>query len=299
MMRWIISSDRPLVFALAASLACLGVVFSSSASGYRPTGIYAPFTDCPLSDTAVQNCITSEERRGEFVVGHRTVPINNPLTLQGGLFRSSPGPEGLAFVGAEDGNTLSRTALSFPGGLAGVLAPAYLPALLREQFDASIEGGLTSVTMTPELARPASTIKINEHNLLLEEGVAMQLPLKIKLSNPFLGSDCYIGSPIDPIVLNLTTGATNPPAPNKPIQGTLGLLEGLEGDRVVVMHGNLLVDNSFAVPKATGCGGSYSAMVDTAVDAEIGLPSPAGRNTAILDGTLEKASSTAVRENLE
>ncbi|HLU43023.1 MAG TPA: hypothetical protein VKZ55_11525, partial [Microthrixaceae bacterium] len=34
-----------------------------------------------------------------------------------------------------------------------------------------------------------------------------------------LGSNCYIGSPNSPIDLNITTGTTNPPAPNTPISG--------------------------------------------------------------------------------
>jgi hypothetical protein len=291
--------NRSLALALSALLVYLGAVSSSSASEYHLTGGYAPFADCPLSDPVVEGCIASEERSGELVVGHRTVPIDNPLSLQGGLFRSRPGHEGLAFVGAEDGNTLSKTELSLPGGLAGILAPAYLPSSLLRQFDLSIESGVTGVTVTPELARPASTIELSEYNLLAEEGLAVQLPLKIKLSNPFLGSNCYIGSSAYPIVLSLTTGETNPPAPNKSIRGSEGLAAFAEDTAVAVLQGDLLVDNAFAVPKATGCGGSYSTVVDAAVDAEIGLPSPAGRNTAILDGTLEKTSAAALRESLE
>jgi hypothetical protein len=192
---------------------------------------------------------------------------------------------------------LSRVELSVPGGLAGVLAPVYLPAPLRERFDEAVEGGVTGVAMTPELARPASAIKLNAFNLGAEEGVAVQLPLKLKLSSPFLGGDCYIGSSTDPIVLNLTSGATNPPAPNKPIQGASGTAEFLDSSAVVFIYGDSLVDNAFAMPGATGCGGSFSAVVDPAVDAELGLPSPAGRNTAILDGTLGQTHATAVRES--
>jgi hypothetical protein len=214
--------NRSLVMVLSVFLVSLGVVSSSSASEYHLTGGYVPFADCPLSDAVLRSCIASDEHSGELVVGHRTVPVDSPLTLQGGLFRSRPGREGLTFVGAEDGNTLSKAELSLPGGLAGILAPAYLPASLLRQFDVSIERGVTGATVTPELARPASAIELSEYNLLAEEGVAVQLPLKIKLSNPFLGSDCYIGSSTDPIVLNLTTGETNPPAPNKPNKRQLG-----------------------------------------------------------------------------
>jgi hypothetical protein len=49
--------------------------------------------------------------------------------------------------------------------------------------------------------------------------------VKVRLENPFLGSECYVGSNSSPVVLNLTTGTTSPPAPNKPIKGTVGNIE--------------------------------------------------------------------------
>ncbi len=289
-------SRRGLITAVAllAPLTCLGVVSSSSAVEHHPTGVWAPFADCPLNDLSVSECIFAREGSGEFVVGRRTVPVENPLTLQGGFFRGE-GAEELTFVGAEDGNTLSKTELSVHGGLGGILAPEDLPASLRARFDEAVGGGVTGVTMTPELARAASTIELSTENLIEDKGVVMRLPLKIKLNNPFLGSDCYLGSATDPIVLNLTAAATNPPAPNKSISGVQGRFEFLESFLLLIDRGNSLVDNAFAVPRATGCGGSLSAVVDSAVDAEFGLPSPAGRNTAILGGTIELGVAETVR----
>jgi hypothetical protein len=281
--------------ALVAPLACLGVVSSSAAATeHHPTGIYAPFADCPLSGSSAKLCITAREVSGEFVVGRKPVPIDAPLTVQGGYF-DSEGSEESTFVGAEDGDTLSKSALSVPGGLAGILAPEYLPASLRRQFDASIGSGPMGVTMTPELARPASTIKLDMSNLLNAEGVVMQLPLKIKLSNPFLGGECYIGSSTTPIFANLTAGVTDPPAPSKSISGIVGSIEFLGEFTVLIDHGDSLVDNTFAVPRATGCSGGYSAVVDAAVDAQLGLPSPAGHSALIMDGTLGEGTVEAVR----
>ena len=88
-----------------------------------------------------------------------------------------------------------------------------------------VNKGLTGVTETTELAKPASASASAPNNLICEEGVALQLPVKVKLSNVFLGSSCYVGSEADPIILNLTTGTTSPPAPNKPIKGSAGELE--------------------------------------------------------------------------
>ena len=43
--------------------------------------------------------------------------------------------------------------------------------------------------------------------------MAMKLPVKMHLENPFLGSNCYVGSSSSPLIWNLTTGTTAPPAP--------------------------------------------------------------------------------------
>jgi len=60
------------------------------------------------------------------------------------------------------------------------------------------------------------------------------------------------------------------------------------------------VNNSFAAPVAEGCGsqilfGLFTGIIDSAVDSELGLPSAAGHNTAILNGTQEIAIAAAVK----
>lgn len=115
----------------------------------------------------------------------------------------------------------------------------------------------------------------------------MRLPTRVHLSNAFLGSSCYIGSGSHPIMLEMTGWTTSPPAPNKPISGHLpgGFVTEEENNWLVAtLPPGMLVDNAFAVPVAEGCGGTFSSLVDPMVDAKLGgLPSKAGRNTAILD----------------
>jgi hypothetical protein len=267
---------------------------SSAAAEHHPKGGFAPFADCPLSLVSLNTCIVAEIGSGGFTVGRKTVPISAKLTLQGGLLEDEE--VRLDFIAAEDGNTLSKTALSVPGGLTGVVAAGYLPAALREAFNRAVSQNMTGVTLTAELAGPASAIALDLGNLLNEEGVGLRLPVKAKLSNPFLGANCYIGSSSNPIVLNLTTGVTSPPAPNRPIKGTFGPLsfpgEGLVLDVTSVS----LVDNAFATPRASGCGGGSSALVDPAIDAQLGLPAPAGHNTAILNAKIELSGAETVRE---
>ena len=212
---------------------------------------------------------------GEFTVGKKTVPINKTITLQGGTIENEE-TGALTFVGAENGETLSKTALYVPGGLFGTKPPESWPQEAKERFEEMINKGLTGVTETTELAKPASDIGISTNNLLAEEGVALSLPVKVKLSNVFLGSSCYVGSESNPIVLNLTTGTTSPPEPNKPIKGSRGEIEFKDEFNIVVLSGGSLVDNSFSAPEATGCGGVFSKLVDPIVDSQFGVPVSGG-----------------------
>ncbi len=120
--------------------------------------------------------------------------------------------------------------------------------------------------------------------------------MKVKLGNVFLGSECYIGTSSSPIVLNLTTGETSPAKPNKPIHGAEGEISIEEGGNLLILAGGSLVENDWAAPGAHGCGGHLlEGIVDPAVNAELGLPSAAGSNTAVLTGKLELAAAEAVK----
>lgn len=285
---------RHAVVAVVALMVPLVVASSALAAEHHPTGNFAPFKYCPLSNAAVTQCIIADTSSGEFTVGKKTVPITKPITLQGGTIPIGETGE-VTFVAAENGETLSKTAEPVPGGLFGIKPPEYLNKEQKEKFEEMINKGLTGVTETTELAKPASAIKLSTSNLIREEGVALQLPVKVKLSNVFLGSSCYVGSEASPIILNLTTGETSPPPPNKPIHGAAGELEILEGGALLRLLGGSLVDNAFSAPEATGCGAPFSALVDKLVDATFGVPAPAGENTAILTGKLEDAAAAAVK----
>jgi hypothetical protein len=285
---------RTLVVAVAvmAPLAALGVASPALATVHHPTGIFAPFADCPLSNSSTENCIFATTKSGEFKVGKKTVPIVNTITLQGGF--SGTGSS-IKFIAAENGETLSKTAQPVPGGLLGIVAPSFLPGFLQELFNEFINKGVTGVTATTELAAPASSIGLDTENLVDEEGIALSLPVKVKLSNAFLGESCYIGSNSHPIVIEFTTGATSPPPPNKSIHGKAGTFGEEDDFALIRFTNNTLVNNSFAAPGAEGCGGIFSFLIDPAVNAELGVPAAAGNNTAILNGTLETANAAAVK----
>ncbi len=284
-----------ILIAAVAVVASLAV--AASASAHNPKGNFAPFKYCPLSNKATELCTVANTNAGEFTVGTKTVPITKTITLQGGLHENATTGE-LEFIAAEGAETLSKTEETVPGGLLGIKAPKSWPTILQELFNEYvINKGFTGVTEITELAKPASAIKLNTTNLIFEEGVALQLPVKVKLNNVFLGGECYVGSSSKPIVLNLTTGTTSPPLPNKSIKGSAGSLEILEEGNLVRLTGGSLVDNAFADEEgANGCGGIlFSWAVDPLVNEILGVPSKAGRNTAILKGNLEEAEAAAVK----
>ena len=231
---------------------------------------FAPFANCPVNAPKVTTCVISDVTAGEFVLGRKAVTINKPVVLQGGL-------AGEELVGATNGETLSKTTLTVPGGLVG------------------IEGLGGEVTATAELA---GTAKINSRALLTADGTGVSLPLKVKLGNPLLGDACFVGSDSEPVAIELTTGATSPPPPNTAISGSVGVLNHIADKRIELITGNSVVGNSFSVPGANGCDGLLGLLIDPLVDLAAGVPAAAGHNTAILEGTLEETDSTEVKAQL-
>jgi hypothetical protein len=289
-----LASIRRHTFVAVLAMAVAFVLVAASSALATPKGEFAIFADCPLSTPELSGCINAKTESGEFIVGKKTVPIKNAITLQGGFIENrETGAQ--QFVGAADGNTLSKTPQNVPGGLAGLVNCFEISNFFeRVACEIIFENGLTGVTATTELAAPASSIGLNETNLLTATGTALSLPVKVKLGNPLLGESCYIGSNAHPIQLPLTTGTTSPPPPNKPIKGNVGTLESAAEGAILIISKNSLVNNSFAAPGAEGCGGIFSFLINPLVNAKLGVPAAAGHNTAILNGTLKQAGAESV-----
>lgn len=284
-----------LASAVVAAVGAMALASSASAVEHHPKGEFAPFADCPLANPAAEACIVANTEGGEFVIAKEKVPITKTITLQFGV-SGFFGPKE-EVIAAEDGNTLTKVPQKVPGGLAGLVKCNEISNVIeRAACEVIFENGVTGVNATTELAAPASAIGLNTLNLAIGSGVALSLPVKVRLENPLLGSNCYIGSNAHPIVIELTTGTTAPPPPNKPITGNPGeaVFSGPE-EEILTIKNNTLVNNSFAAPKAEGCGGVFSFLIDPIVNGKLGLPSAAGQNTAILKGTLKAATADAVR----
>jgi hypothetical protein len=257
---------RGLVVAVVSLSVGLGVV--APAWGKEPAGDFAVFKQCPRFTAGVELCLYSQALSGEVVIGKQAVPLVNPVTLQGGVIGAGSPTE--RFVGALNGETLSKTPQKVPGGLLGFS-----------------ESRLTSVSAITELARPAGEIGINMNNIIDGEGVGLSIPVRIRLENPLLGHACFIGSSASPIMLNLTTGTTKPPPPNTPISGNAGVPAAKDEFEFLEITNNKLVDNTFSAPEATGCGSFFPLLISRLIDAKLGLPSTSGKNTIIQNNTLK------------
>ena len=84
------------------------------------------FKQCPTKNPEVNLCVFVQSSGGEFTIGKKTVPVNKTITLQGGsILNEETGGE--TFVAAANGETLSKTPLTVPGGLLGIKAPTWWP----------------------------------------------------------------------------------------------------------------------------------------------------------------------------
>jgi hypothetical protein len=273
----------------------MALVFVSSALAH--SGEFAKFNYCPSTNSEVKKCLYSLTTGGKIVLGKKTTPIENTVTLQGGYGKANSETHIAKFYEATNGVTLSKTPENVPGGLLGIVPPESSPYLVKLLSKYFFENSLTGVKATLELAKPASEIEISEYNLLTEKHLALKLPVKVHLENPFLGSSCYVGSSSSPLTWNLTTGATSPPSPFTSIHGYSGLLELKEEAEIAELIGTELVENDWSAPEASGCGGILSFLVDPVINAELGLPAKAGENTAILVNTIDVASAAGVNEH--
>jgi hypothetical protein len=289
---------RGVVFTAIVAAALASLMLAGSASA-KLVGEYTKFQNCPYKSAETYRCLYSPTTGGEVILGKKKVPIVKEAVLQGGYAEApEEGPEAgfSKFIAATNGQTLTKAPQPVPGGLAGLVNCKEISNfLLRVSCEVTFENGLTGVNSTLELARPASEIRVNENHLAEGLGVALKLPVKVHLENPFLGESCYVGSSSSPILWELRTDTTSPPPPNKPITGNAGEVEFLEEGRILKLKGAELVDNAWSAPGASGCGGFLvELLLDPIINSTVGVPSAAGTNTARLKNTIYEAPAFTV-----
>lgn len=252
------------------------------AAGTLPPNL-AKYANCPISDPTVASCVYIETSSAQLKVGKFDLRTNDPIKLEFGLKNPPPTYEDAAVAPNNGHKVMTAPPIEVPGGIFGVPGAGVGPL---------------AAYVTPELTEVP---RVNTNNLVNQEGVALGLKVKAKVHNPFtdvlsiFGPGCYIGSNTWPIPLDLTTGTTNPPLPNKPISGAYnpGTPEGwgIKFDDVRA------VDNAFAAPGASGCGTPFGWM-NPIVNGIAGVPSKAGTNTAVLVADISITDANEVREAL-
>jgi hypothetical protein len=256
----------------------------------EPKGDFAVYKQCPTSNPAVNLCLVVASEGGELQLGKIDVPVLRSQVFQGGIVTGEGmGPE--AFAEAENGETLVPTPQVVPGGVFGLVKEGHYPWYLRNFCKNFPSNSVCKVTATFELVGPPTISRVS---LLTQTGTALAEPLRMHLKNPFLGGRCYVGSAASPILVSYTSGKTSPPPPNVPIEGGVGGVEILDEGTDILIKPAAVVDNTFSVPGAEGCGGPQSLIVDAEIDQKAGLPSPAGHNTAKLVGTVFDGVAEAV-----
>ena len=239
----------------AALLAVLAFTAFATTSAFGA----ARFSNCPQTNPAVLFCINVQSTSGNLRIKNNNVPLNGSIVIDGGVVRDV---DNLYHLVTISGTGFTADPVPVPGGLLGLDLPFHSP---------------NDVFAT---AQAVGTIRFDSTSQFPPK---VTVPLRVKLSNPFLGNSCYIGSSLFPITLNQITGTTNPPPPNQPISGTPGTLQPDPTDpSVIQVTGTSYVDNAFSVPLAFGCG----LLQDAAIDLKLGLPSAAGNNEARLNPTV-------------
>ena len=273
--------------ATSVALAAMGMLAYAAivsppvlAVGYpAPGGIYEPFTDCPLHDPEMRlaepgfamGCIKSITAGGSFTVNGIPVIITHPVTVQFGTYSDtdSTGNQVFHVVPPQDHKTLLTEPEVIPSGFQLLVCLSGDPNVER-LCETAMTSGHTDLSVQVELAGPIT----NFSPLAL---IPFTLPVKVKLGNPLLGGQCYIGSDDDPILLNPTFNPV----------GSLAF----EGDpdpvrfpnvAVLSITGSTLTDDVFSVPAATHCG--PGGIADDSINAFLGLPSPSGNNHLVLTG---------------
>lgn len=275
--------------ALAAVLTMSALTLSFASSALAKKSLWTKMNECPIGakvmtpggEAETHFCLFGEAGPESFFqAGKVTVHFVKPIDLYGGVAEEPDGGEANTWVPPLNNVQISKEAEPGPSLTEGIEAEK-LEEPEKKRYEKYLASGKsTATTETIELAKEA--IFVDFTPFFAENGESFGFPVLIHIKNPFLGNSCYDGSTVEPINVPYTTGETSPPPPNTPIRGGIGN-EG-EPELGLLNAEATLVNNEYAAPGVHGCGVNGGA--DAAVNAGLGLPSPAGSNTTELIGLL-------------
>jgi hypothetical protein len=280
----------------------VGAVAAGTASAKDPFSVhtwgqykYCPYeepyeniTDCYAGITA------GGSKGGFFEYGRVKVKLNQSIYLHGGF--KGGGSEVEVSPAVHGGETLEAPELKVTGGIGlfnkAVQEQEEWPAALKESWKEAKKAKETAVNVKIEMAgNECFTVPgcLSTERILLEEGTAFRLPLKVKVTSPWLsklgGGPCYIGSDENPIHINLTTEGS----------GSAGSLKFEENFLQLELHESKLVDVGWHIGAASapkGCGGEYESFIDASLENVLQM-SPARTGIVVLQGNLHDATNNS------
>jgi hypothetical protein len=241
------------IFIAAALVALTAMAALASIATAKPAPGYEDFAGCPsrAEQPFIAVCVKDEFTAGHINLGNREIPVTNPIVLRGGIEQETEN----FLYNAEGGIVPLRQTV--PGGLIGLTGYKWLDEAV---------GSVSSLKLyaTVELAGQVGS----------QLAPTFNVPVKVHLENPFLGSGCYVGSAASPIMLHLGYAKE------------LGEFEEEESrEGVIKATGGVFADNTYAVPGANGCQfsyGSFHQSIDNLIDSAYALPSAAGTDSTEL-----------------
>ena len=316
----------------ALAIALVGAVPAMAGEGLSKR-FRSIFSDCPTTNPEIHDegdgifCFTGitqgGKEGGHFTVGGIQTNLVKKITLHGAATFAEPTnpenpngqPEGKIWP-AKDGRTLEAPPIPVTKGIrlltSQVQEEAGWPEALKKIYKEKTEKRETQLSATIEIAGGNLIYEnrdgLSTGNLIEQQGPAFILPLKVKLSGPFLyrlqkGADtCEVGSDEHPVVQHLTTGESKAPPPFEANTqtGEVGELAFFNEFAVIEIKNNKLVDSTWPVTtEAEGCGGEYESFVNKAISLVLHLPTPAGSNTTELKGSLFSGNFSVVKESQE
>ncbi|HEY7597872.1 MAG TPA: hypothetical protein VH969_32330 [Actinophytocola sp.] len=275
---------RQLVTGMAVVVLGTGTALATPAAATADplAGEWAALSGCPVDDPAmlaadgasvVAACLGGGSPGGTITMGGTTMPVGK-VDLSFGMLNQG----GTYSLVLPANGGLSGDPIVVPGGLLGLMCPSDIP-VISEICDAVVGSPLNTVTATLEPAGPVTDFDLAA--AVTTGRPIMTLPVKIHLQNPFLDRNCYIGAGSDPMVLKVANQSQ--PAVRLMRYDADGTPNPAGEMNNTVLSGAAVADRTFAVPKARNCG--LFGLIDSVVNARQGLPSPAGSNSLVLDGT--------------
>ncbi|MCE4269243.1 hypothetical protein [Rhodococcus globerulus] len=209
----------------------VGIAMGAVAVLAAPTASASTLDNIPGAEycdvTLTGSCVNVNVLSGMFSNNGFQLPLSEgDMILSLGL-----SDEGFYVSDAKNGFGVHAKPVTVPGGVLGVDLP------FNNLF------GLAAVTAEVEgVGVPVMHDQIFDFNI--------DLPVRMKINNPFLGDKCYIGSAVDPVTFELR--GVNPGTDNPPMYEVLG--EPDYPAETLKISNVQAAATDFALPQAAGCG---------------------------------------------